>query len=131
MTKKRKSNGSVDEDGRSKSLKVAEQSSPSPPRFGFENPLLPLANTYDDDDDEEEYRQRNGGGAGGDNRAKVDQDGRGVEKDDDEEEDEDDLANEHDQAPGGKRSRLVEVRRDCPYLDTVNRQVPISSLFFI
>ncbi|KAG5413665.1 hypothetical protein IGI04_001232 [Brassica rapa subsp. trilocularis] len=28
-----------------------------------------------------------------------------------------------DASKGGKRSRRVEVRRDCPYLDTVNRQV--------
>lgn len=28
----------------------------------------------------------------------------------------------------GKRSRHVEVRRDCPYLDTVNRQVMYLSL---
>lgn len=27
----------------------------------------------------------------------------------------------------GKHSRNVEVRRDCPYLDTVNRQVKSSS----
>ena len=27
----------------------------------------------------------------------------------------------------GKHSRHVEVRRDCPYLDTVNRQVKSSS----
>lgn len=115
MTKKRKDNGSADEDRQSKSVKVVEQSSPSPPRLGFENPLLPLANTYDDDDEEEEY------GGRGDSRANVGENGRrGEDGDGDEDEDEDDLANGYGQ---GKRSRLVEVRRDCPYLDTVNRQV--------
>lgn len=119
MTKKRKDNGSADEDRQSKSVKVVEQLSPSPPRLGFENPLLPLANTYDDDDEEEEY------GGHGDSRANVGQNGRrGEDGDEDEDEDEDDLANGYGQ---GKRNRLVEVRRDCPYLDTVNRQVCISS----
>lgn len=118
MTKKRKNNGSADEDRHVKSVKVVEQSSPSPPRLGFENPLLPLANTYDDDDEEEEY------GGRGDSGAKVGQNGRtGEDDDEDKDEDEDDLANGYGQ---GQRSRLVEVRRDCPYLDTVNRQVHIS-----
>ncbi|KAJ6841909.1 U4/U6.U5 tri-snRNP-associated protein 2-like [Iris pallida] len=40
-----------------------------------------------------------------------------------EEEEEDEDRSPPARAPPGKRQRLVEVRRDCPYLDTVNRQV--------
>jgi U4/U6.U5 tri-snRNP-associated protein 2 len=62
--------------------------------------LLGLA-SYEDDDDEEQA-------------ARGHSNGRRVE----EEEDEDDAR----RAPE-RRSRQVELRRDCPYLDTVNRQV--------
>ncbi|KAK3218881.1 hypothetical protein Dsin_012851 [Dipteronia sinensis] len=111
MTEKRDKDGSVSEDGYSKRPRVAAPPSPSPPRLGFENPLLPLANTYSDDEEDEEFdgRRKQFGVRGGNN-------GHGVE----EEEDDDDDDEGHDQ---GKRNRLVEVRRDCPYLDTVNRQV--------
>ncbi|TXG69708.1 hypothetical protein EZV62_004643 [Acer yangbiense] len=53
-------------------------------QLGFKNPLLPLANTYDEEED----------------NGRKEQNGSQV-----------------------KRSRLVQVRKDCPYLDTVNRQV--------
>eukprot|EP00262_Sarcandra_glabra_P015009 TRINITY_DN4541_c0_g1_i1.p1 TRINITY_DN4541_c0_g1~~TRINITY_DN4541_c0_g1_i1.p1 ORF type:complete len:553 (+),score=107.11 TRINITY_DN4541_c0_g1_i1:52-1710(+) len=78
--------------------------SPSP----SSNALLPLASYDDDDDDEyeEEEERRNG--------VYVEQ--GGDDEDEDEDEDEED-------SNRGVRQRLVEIRRDCPYLDTVNRQV--------
>eukprot|EP00252_Welwitschia_mirabilis_P002573 TRINITY_DN12523_c0_g1_i1.p1 TRINITY_DN12523_c0_g1~~TRINITY_DN12523_c0_g1_i1.p1 ORF type:complete len:544 (-),score=111.36 TRINITY_DN12523_c0_g1_i1:65-1696(-) len=42
---------------------------------------------------------------------------------DDDEEEEDDVQNGETTAASEKRIRQVEVRKDCPYLDTVNRQV--------
>ncbi|GAV76094.1 UCH domain-containing protein/zf-UBP domain-containing protein [Cephalotus follicularis] len=80
--------------------------------------LLRLANTYggatsdeDEEDDERKASESNG--------KTVQDNGHGVE----EEEDHD----EHDSnEPGfnqGKPTRLVKPRRDCPYLDTVNRQL--------
>ncbi|CAL5049789.1 unnamed protein product [Urochloa decumbens] len=69
--------------------------------------LLGLA-SYEDEDEEEAARdQANGRRAEGE--------GEEGEDDDDEEDDE-------RRAPE-KRPRQVELRRDCPYLDTVNRQV--------
>ncbi|XP_044509686.1 U4/U6.U5 tri-snRNP-associated protein 2-like [Mangifera indica] len=119
MSRKRENGDSGNEDGYSKRLKVAaEQSSPSPSPLGFENPLLPLANTYDDDEEDEEEIGRRVL-SGGSSRAKDEQYGYGVQEDGNEDED-----GRDDQGVGqGKRSRVVEVRRDCPYLDTVNRQV--------
>ncbi|TXG69150.1 hypothetical protein EZV62_004085 [Acer yangbiense] len=76
MTKREYDDGSLNEEGYSKRLRVAQ--------LGFENPLLPLANTYDDEEDNGRKEQYGG---------------------------------------QVKRSRLVQVRKDCPYLDTVNRQV--------
>ncbi|KAF9597821.1 hypothetical protein IFM89_021906 [Coptis chinensis] len=80
----------------------------SSPPLAIDNPLLPLASYDDDDDDDEEddyeeKRQKNG-------RGKV------FYEDEDEDEDEEELSKE-------MRNRMIEVRRDCPYLDTVNRQV--------
>lgn len=126
MPRKRENDASGIEDGYSKKLKVAEdQSSPSPSRLGFENPLLPLANTYDDDEEDEEENGRRvlNADGGGYSRAKDERNGNGAQEDGDDE-DEDDYG---DQGIGqGKRNRVVELRRDCPYLDTVNRQVLYS-----
>lgn len=85
-------------------------------QLAFENPLLPLA-SYDDDEEEEDERKS-------DDRRKLVNDGRreglnGHMEEDDDDEDE----NEDEEGRARKRSRLIEVRRDCPYLDTVNRQV--------
>lgn len=96
----------------------------SPKMHAFENPLLPLA-SYDEDDEEEEERRRdairrraqeriNGGRADSDDRKNQ------VEDDEDDEDDEDSYGQGFTH---GKRTRMIEVRRDCPYLDTVNRQV--------
>jgi hypothetical protein len=73
--------------------------------------LLGLA-SYEDDDDEEQA-------------ARGHSNGRRVEKEEEDEEDEDDAR----RAPE-RRSRQVELRRDCPYLDTVNRQVSRILLSF-
>ncbi|XP_031477343.1 uncharacterized protein LOC116248601 [Nymphaea colorata] len=70
------------------------------------NSLLPLASYLDDDDDEDDEQEDRGGRR---------------EEDGEEEEDEEDLY--EDGSNRGYRLRQIEVRRDCPYLDTVNRQV--------
>ncbi|XP_057464254.1 uncharacterized protein LOC130754022 [Actinidia eriantha] len=105
-----------------KRQKLLEQSpSPSPPRLAFDNALLPLA-SYDDDDEEEEEERRGASGVGvGNNVVRIAQNGHGdgSEYDDDDEDDDD---SEKGQSQG-KRNRVIELRRDCPYLDTVNRQV--------
>jgi len=74
--------------------------------------LLGLA-SYEDDEEEEAARgQANGHRAEG-------EDG---EEGEDEDDDEDDVR----RAPE-RRPRQVELRRDCPYLDTVNRQVHLRT----
>ncbi|CAA0826485.1 Ubiquitin C-terminal hydrolases superfamily protein [Striga hermonthica] len=113
--KREQSEDAVDGENDAKRQKVVEQSAP------FENPLLPLA-SYDDDEEEEENGRNggtavsNGGGAEHDGKNR-----RRQEEDGDEEEDDDE--DEGNRAGQGRRGRAIEVRRDCPYLDTVNRQV--------
>ncbi|KAH0713881.1 hypothetical protein KY290_008898 [Solanum tuberosum] len=114
MTKKREvEDGMVPEESNAKRQKVMDQSSPSLPPVAFENPLLPLA-SYDDDEDDED--------AGGKGHIAEQVINNGGDKEQngyssDEEEDEDDGRSQ------GKRNRAIEIRRDCPHLDTVNRQV--------
>ncbi|XP_057470410.1 uncharacterized protein LOC130759331 [Actinidia eriantha] len=112
-----------------KRQKLLEQSSspspspsPSPPRLAFDNALLPLA-SYDDDEEEEDDDERRGasGVRVGNNVGRIAQNGpRDGSEYDDEDEDDDDSEKGLSQ---GKRNRVIELRRDCPYLDTVNRQV--------
>lgn len=98
-----------------KKQKVKLESSLTPPSV-IDNPLLPLA-SYDDDDDEEEDIRRGRiinedeqiDGKIGDNGVK--------------EEEEDDYSDADQEMFQGRRNRQIEIRRDCPYLDTVNRQV--------
>ncbi|KAK3134406.1 hypothetical protein QOZ80_6AG0548730 [Eleusine coracana subsp. coracana] len=66
--------------------------------------LLGLIN-YEDDDEEEAARDHSNG--------------LRVEEEDEEDEDEE----EDERRAPERRPRQVELRRDCPYLDTVNRQV--------
>ncbi|KAK9292013.1 hypothetical protein L1049_019966 [Liquidambar formosana] len=104
----------------SKRQRLLEHASPSPPHLAFENALLPLASYDDDDDDEdEERREASRGGREVDNGRRMEPDGFRDEEEDDE--DDDDPSGRG--FIQGKHNRLVEVRRDCPYLDTVNRQV--------
>lgn len=114
MTKKREvEDGVVAEEANAKRQKVMDQSSPSLPPAVFENPLLPLA-SYDDDEDDEDDGRR------GHITEQVTNNGGNKEQtsySSDDEEDEDDGRSQ------GKRNRAIEIRRDCPYLDTVNRQV--------
>ncbi|PIN21321.1 Spindle pole body protein - Sad1p [Handroanthus impetiginosus] len=112
-TKREESEITADEEGAAKRQKLTEQSSS---QLAFDNPLLPLA-SYDDDDEEEEDDRRAGReGRVVKNGSKAEKNGNSYNEEEDEEEDD-------EESNGGKRSRTVEVRRDCPYLDTVNRQV--------
>lgn len=127
MTSKRErdDNGHASEDGRfdldPKRQRLNDQSftsSSSPPRAS-ENTLLPGFN-YGDEDEEEDNRRRPPL-----NDYRVDDgDAKRAGQNGDQEEDEyeDDYYRDQD-LNQGKRSREIEVRRDCPYLDTVNRQV--------
>ncbi|KAL1537272.1 U4/U6.U5 tri-snRNP-associated protein 2-like [Salvia divinorum] len=113
-TAREESENAANEEGAAKRQKLDQSS----PQLAFENPLLPLA-SYDDD--EEEVEERRDGGRGRDiNHGKKEGLNGHIEDDDDDEEDEDD---EDTKVGQGRRSRSIEVRRDCPYLDTVNRQV--------
>ena len=135
MSSKRKTGDMVLEEGfgsEAKRQRVVEEqeveSSPSPPPLPIANPLSGLANYDDDDEEEEEERQgaeQNGGGKGVEN----DNGGQGIEEEQEEEEEEEEEEDQNEQGYGqGRRNREVERRRDCPYLDTVNRQVYYSSL---
>lgn len=95
-------------------------SSSSLAQLAYNNALLPLA-SYDDDDDEEEEEEgeHNDRRLGNGNRVV----NRTDQNDQLDQEEEDDEGGRSGHERQGKRNRLVEVRRDCPYLDTVNRQV--------
>ncbi|XP_054783207.1 uncharacterized protein LOC129290459 [Prosopis cineraria] len=99
----------------SKRQRLVEESSPSPPPVSIANPLSGLANNYADVD-EDEYYDRNSV------REKLNGDskrnGRGYDEDAEDEDEED-----SSEQLSVRHNRQVEVRRDCPYLDTVNRQV--------
>ncbi|KAK4368268.1 hypothetical protein RND71_012060 [Anisodus tanguticus] len=115
MTKKREvEDGVVAEDA--KRQKVMDHSSPSLPPVAFENPLLPLASYDDDEDDEDDGRRGHTAEQVINNGGNKEQNGYSS----DDEEDEDDEYHDRNQ---GKRNRAIEIRRDCPYLDAVNRQV--------
>ncbi|PIA32664.1 hypothetical protein AQUCO_04400095v1 [Aquilegia coerulea] len=98
----------------SKRQKLLHDSSSSP-LLTIDNPLLPLASYADDDDEEEDYQERRE--ENGYEGKKHGKDGQIVESDEDDEDDREERWNQ------GRGKRQVEVRRDCPYLDTVNRQV--------
>ncbi|XP_021294510.1 U4/U6.U5 tri-snRNP-associated protein 2 isoform X2 [Herrania umbratica] len=111
MKTKRDDGNSEDRRGDSKRQKVVGwPSSPS------EEPLVP----YNDDEDDE--RRALGRVVGGeqDGEARSEGNAQGVKSEEDED-DNDDLYGQGSFM--GKQNRQVEVRRDCPYLDTVNRQV--------
>ncbi|KAI3996247.1 hypothetical protein MKX01_026715 [Papaver californicum] len=106
-----------DDDGKIevKKQKLERESSLTPLSV-IDNPLLPLA-SYDDDDDEEEDRRR------GRNVYEDDQIDGKIEDNGVKEEEEDDCSDADQEMFQGRRNRQIEIRRDCPYLDTVNRQV--------
>uniref|UniRef100_A0A803NYT0 Uncharacterized protein n=1 Tax=Cannabis sativa TaxID=3483 RepID=A0A803NYT0_CANSA len=106
----------VSEDGasdsdpkRQKVISRSSLSSSSPPPAS-ENSLLPGFNYGDEDEDEENRPPVNG-------LTKR----NGVPEVEEYDDDDDDYP--LDQGGQVKRSRDIEIRRDCPYLDTVNRQV--------
>ncbi|MQL84256.1 hypothetical protein Taro_016757 [Colocasia esculenta] len=87
------------------------------------NPLLQLTSYVDDEeeDEAEEQRRREGNGGPGGAEENGWRGGGGEEEEEDGKEADSD---EEQPAPDGARQqRQVELRRDCPYLDTVNRQV--------
>lgn len=111
--------GNVVEDGGGLDAVLKRQKLISSPPPASDNPLLPGFNYGDDDEEEENERWRQRRDDVGD-KLWNGRTGGQVEVQDDE--DEDDYP--HDQGIShGKRSREIEIRRDCPYLDTVNRQV--------
>lgn len=85
-------------------LEKEEQQSIKKQKLMEQHSLLPLA-TYDEDEDEEEDDVNLNGRTNNNH-------------DTSDEEDDDNNNNER-----GVRRRTIEIRRDCPYLDTVNRQV--------
>lgn len=125
MTSKRERVEKEGLDSESKRQRVDEESSPSPPPVNIANPLSGLANNYADVDEEEDYYRsdiRND---------KPKHNGHKYDADDDSDEEDD----SQEQLFGGRNSRQVEVRKDCPYLDTVNRQVfdlfgPLWNVYF-
>uniref|UniRef100_A0A5B7BCY9 Putative U4/U6.U5 tri-snRNP-associated protein 2-like n=1 Tax=Davidia involucrata TaxID=16924 RepID=A0A5B7BCY9_DAVIN len=120
-TKGEEENAEVEEF--SKRQKLLEQSSPSPspPWLAFDNALLPLASYDDDDEDDEDDERRGASGGRVENfRGRIEPNGH---KDDVEYDDEDEDDHNEKGTSQWKSNRMIEVRRDCPYLDTVNRQV--------
>ncbi|CAH9077132.1 unnamed protein product [Cuscuta epithymum] len=120
MTSQREAeNTKLSEETLSKKPKLADQSSHSfsqSPQLALDNALLPLASYDDDDDDEEEDEDA----VKGDHNFVR---GRRGESENNSDSEEDDNEDEGKNRSGGRQKRMVEVRRDCPYLDTVNRQV--------
>lgn len=116
-----KINRDKEEEGRgdSKRQKLMNRFSPPPPAT-IADALLPLA-SYDDDDDDDDEQE--------DHDMMEKRNGNGLSK---KEEDYDDDEEESfgQGSIHGMRQRQVEIRRDCPYLDTVNRQVIPSYVFF-
>ncbi|XP_047322476.1 U4/U6.U5 tri-snRNP-associated protein 2-like [Impatiens glandulifera] len=104
---------------RVKRQRVFEQSSTLsslPPQLESGNSLLPLA-SYDDEEDEDD---RGIDGIGKDSDRNIDQNGKNNTTSYDDYDEEDTLS----EAQGQRKSnRVIELRKDCPYLDTVNRQV--------
>lgn len=106
---------------RQKLLHPSTASSPTQP--ASTNALLPLA-IYEDDGDEDDNVQ-----------ADLEENGHEYQEGEEnridhregEEEDEDDEIG----VAQGHRNRMIELRRDCPYLDTVNRQVFYSSFAIV
>lgn len=100
----------------SKRQRVDEETSPSPHPVSTANPLSGLANNYADIDEEEDYYRRDKGAISNNRNDGSNHNGNRYEENDDSDE-------EDDSPVGGRNNRQVEVRKDCPYLDTVNRQV--------
>ncbi|KAJ7969023.1 U4/U6.U5 tri-snRNP-associated protein 2 [Quillaja saponaria] len=126
MTSKREANNWMegeDFNPNSKRKKLLEESSSSPPPVSIANPLSGLANNYGDDDEEEDDDRRELDN--GRERDEVDgshQNGHGLVEENEQRELSD--SDDNEQPFGqGRHNRQIEVRRDCPYLDTVNRQV--------
>lgn len=107
-----------------KRQKKLDESSSPPTSLAFENALHTLASYDDDDEEKEEEEMKEAGGLRSReyNNRRVERNGQ---RDEEEEEDDDD-DDPHEDANQARRSRMVEIRRDCPYLDTVNRQVQKS-----
>ncbi|KAG5252478.1 U4/U6.U5 tri-snRNP-associated protein [Salix suchowensis] len=106
--------GSEESGGVSKRQRLDEQFSAS----GIENPLVPYNDVDDEEEDFERGKTANGGGKVEENRGQV---VAAENSEEEEEEEEEDLYGEDNSLE--KRKSQFEPREDCPYLDTVNRQV--------
>lgn len=128
MTSKREreeDTGNVGQDGDLNSEWKRQKMISPPP--ASDNSLLPGFNYGDDDEEEESGRQLRSDGRGH-GMLRTGQNGVQIEAEEDE--DEDDYPRDEGFSLG-KRSREIEIRRDCPYLDTVNRQVNHLELYKI
>nr|XP_043634910.1 U4/U6.U5 tri-snRNP-associated protein 2-like [Erigeron canadensis] len=99
-----------------KKQKLIETTSSS--QLAFDNALLPLS-TYDDDDEDDDDAavNNNHNNKNNNNGQNLENNGHPEEEDDDDDDEEEFNHNR------GRGNRMIEIRRDCPYLDTVNRQV--------
>ncbi|KAL3619888.1 hypothetical protein CASFOL_034800 [Castilleja foliolosa] len=79
--------------------------------------LTELFASYNDDEEEEGNVIEGGGGTIVNNGVTAENNHNELQQEDDDDEDEEDKVGQW------RRGRSIEVRRDCPYLDTVNRQV--------
>lgn len=105
-------NGVFDSDSKRQRVDSRPSPSSSPPPPASENTLLPGFNYGDEDEEKDNQRAPPVIG----NRERQ----NGALEEEDEDEDDYPLGQGVGQ---GRRSREIEIRRDCPYLDTVNRQV--------
>ncbi|GFQ04392.1 U4/U6.U5 tri-snrnp-associated protein 2 [Phtheirospermum japonicum] len=80
--------------------------------------LTELFASYNDDEEEEGNVRDGGGGTIINNGGMAENNHHELQQEDDDDEEE-----EEDRVGQWRRGRAIEVRRDCPYLDTVNRQV--------
>ncbi|GFP79304.1 U4/U6.U5 tri-snrnp-associated protein 2 [Phtheirospermum japonicum] len=79
--------------------------------------LTELFASYNDDEEEEVNVRDGGGGTIINNGGMAEINHHELQQEDDDDEEEEDRVGQW------RRGRAIEVRRDCPYLDTVNRQV--------
>ncbi|KAJ9172881.1 hypothetical protein P3X46_016076 [Hevea brasiliensis] len=126
MKTTREDNNMESEKGAPKRRRVIEHDSPSasPSPQVIDNPLVPYNDADDEEDDERrEYSNLSRGGEYGQGVAGNGYQGLEEEEEEEEEEEDDDDDDDGQESNQDKRRSQIEPREDCPYLDTVNRQV--------